>query len=282
MFDHKASLLVAGLQLLGLCSGKQLEFFKSGLSPARNLDRRQTAPPGYHPEFGACGSGTSCEDACGANWLSCTASTDLSLFCYNNADFGQTCCENGSGRACDRGYYCAWQTFGGRVWCCEDGQSLEECGVPSGGVTTRSSTSTASRTSTSSTATGSSSSGTNTDTATTSGGGGGGGGGSGSGSSTPTDCGSQATVTSWATTTLFATVEVTVGGCSSDSTFAPSSHSLTNTGSITATITLPPISSTTSRPITNTTTTRTIVTAGAGGVRLNAVALGLAVLPLLW
>lgn len=120
MFDHKALLLVAGLQLLGLCSGKQLEFFKSGLSPARNLDRRQTAPPGYHPEFGACGSGTSCENACGANWLSCTASTDLSLFCYNNVDFGQTCCENGSGRACDRGYYCAWQTFGGRVWCCED------------------------------------------------------------------------------------------------------------------------------------------------------------------
>ncbi|KAK4227039.1 hypothetical protein QBC38DRAFT_349643, partial [Podospora fimiseda] len=61
----------------------------------------------YHPEFGACGSGTTCEDACGPNWLSCSASTDLSLFCYNQVDFGQTCCENGSGRACDRGYYCA-------------------------------------------------------------------------------------------------------------------------------------------------------------------------------
>ena len=67
------------------------------LNPA-SLMRRQTPPPGYHPEFGTCGSGTTCENACGSNWLSCKATTDLSLFCYNKVQLNQTCCENGSGR----------------------------------------------------------------------------------------------------------------------------------------------------------------------------------------
>lgn len=62
------------------------------------IHRRQGPPPGYHPEFGTCGSGTTCENACGANWQLCRASTSLSLFCYNSVDLGQTCCENGSGR----------------------------------------------------------------------------------------------------------------------------------------------------------------------------------------
>jgi hypothetical protein len=76
-------------------------FFKWN-SPRANLAvdhvRRQAPPPGYHPEFGACGSGTTCENACGPNWESCQASTSLSLFCYNRIDLKQTCCENGSGR----------------------------------------------------------------------------------------------------------------------------------------------------------------------------------------
>lgn len=39
-----------------------------------------------------------CENACGPNWISCEASTSLSLFCYNKVDLNQTCCGNGSGR----------------------------------------------------------------------------------------------------------------------------------------------------------------------------------------
>ncbi|KAM7193658.1 hypothetical protein V8F20_008295 [Naviculisporaceae sp. PSN 640] len=99
--------------------------------PELNIYRRQGPLPGYHPEFGTCGSGTTCENACGSNWELCEASTSLSLFCYNKVDLGQTCCKNGSGRACERGYYCAWNEFGGKTWCCKDGQSLEECGVTS-------------------------------------------------------------------------------------------------------------------------------------------------------
>ncbi|KAK3938672.1 hypothetical protein QBC46DRAFT_389584 [Diplogelasinospora grovesii] len=128
-------LLATSLQLLAFCSAA--EFFRwntpgADLAAAgHDLLRRQTQtpPPGYHPEFGSCGSGTTCENACGPNWLSCNASTTLSLFCYNKVDLNQTCCENGSGRACDNGYYCAWTEFNGQAWCCRNGQNLEECGV---------------------------------------------------------------------------------------------------------------------------------------------------------
>ncbi|KAK4175254.1 hypothetical protein QBC36DRAFT_331842 [Triangularia setosa] len=262
MFTRSA--ILAGLQFLVVCSAQNNGFFRwnapRATSPeGQSLNRRQT-PPGYHPEFGSCGSGTTCENACGANWLSCRASTELSLFCYNQVDLGQTCCENGSGRACDRGYYCAWKEFGGRVWCCEDGQSLEECGV--GGGTT-SAPPTSSYTSTATTSTNPS------DTTTTEidfepd-------------SSTATDSHCvPATVTSWGTTTVVSTFEVTVtvgtGGCSTESTVTspPSSSTVTDT-----TITKPPTSHYTHRP-TNSTAISSVITAGSGNLRVD---LGLLVL----
>jgi hypothetical protein len=143
MRQHR--ICIAILPLLASASAQEYQFFRWNVPGANlaagNVYRRQSPPPGYHPEFGSCGSGRTCEDACGPNWMSCQASTNLSLFCYNQADLNQTCCENGSGRrlmsnselavnqlltdsiwtgACDSGYYCAWQTFGGRVWCCEN------------------------------------------------------------------------------------------------------------------------------------------------------------------
>ncbi|KAK3317922.1 hypothetical protein B0H66DRAFT_555828 [Apodospora peruviana] len=132
-------LLGAILQSLTFCLAVEEQQFYRWKSPrsdqvlagSHDLYRRQGPLPGYHPEFGTCGSGTTCENACGGNWQSCRASTELSLFCYNKVDLGQTCCENGSGRACDRGYYCAWKEFAGKTWCCKDGQSLEECGFTS-------------------------------------------------------------------------------------------------------------------------------------------------------
>jgi hypothetical protein len=99
---RKHALAIASLQLLALGSAKEYQFFRWNTPGANlaadNVYRRQSPPPGYHPEFGTCGSGTTCENACGPNWISCQASTDLSLFCYNKVDLNQTCCENGSGR----------------------------------------------------------------------------------------------------------------------------------------------------------------------------------------
>ncbi|GAB1318434.1 hypothetical protein MFIFM68171_08644 [Madurella fahalii] len=265
---HNRKIAFAALQLLTFAAAHEYEFFRwntPGADVAANV-RRQSPPPGYHPEFGSCGSGTTCENACGPNWISCDASTTLSLFCYNQVDLNQTCCENGSGRACESGYYCAWQEFGGRVWCCENGQSLEECGLPST-ATTASSPGSPGSSSTSS-GSGSSTSGTSGGTVTV------------SESSLPTCSHYQgSTVTSWATTTVISTIsfEVTVTageGCSS----SPSSRS---SGS--GTITEPPASSSTSHrpPLNATSSTSSLVTAGTGGLRADFVTLGLAVLGLL-
>jgi len=95
-------LVLAALCMLPLSSAQHRQFYRwsSPELEEGDLARRQTPPPGYHPEFGTCGSGTTCENACGGDWLSCKASTDLSLFCYNKVQLNQTCCENGSGRKC--------------------------------------------------------------------------------------------------------------------------------------------------------------------------------------
>ncbi|KAK3361264.1 hypothetical protein B0T24DRAFT_642855 [Lasiosphaeria ovina] len=284
-------LVLAALQLGALCSEQSREFFRWDTPGSRADDlvyRRQTAPPGYHPEFGSCGSGTTCENACGANWLSCNASTTLSLFCYNQADLGQTCCENGSGRACERGYYCAWQEFGSRVWCCKDGQSLEECGLSasttvSGLVTTTSTTVTiTAQTDTTTTRTNTN---TNTDTETTNPG-------PSSGTesngqcptvsvvtvtttvtATPSPSGTGSSHSQGHTVTVFSTVSITVTApsCSSSGTESTSNPPPATTSTTAVPPTSPPVI--TSKPThpagptnssTNPTTTATIVTAGAG------------------
>ncbi|KAK3904492.1 hypothetical protein C8A05DRAFT_31720 [Staphylotrichum tortipilum] len=283
---------LAALQLLlSLVAAQHPQVFKNtpraALAVDNLLGRRQTPPPGYHPEFGTCGSGTTCENACGPNWESCQASTTLSLFCYNKVDLKQTCCENGSGRACDEGFYCAWQEFGGKVWCCENGQSLEECGVPTTTSSTTKSTTTGPPTS--STATSDSST-TATEpntskTSTTSGS-------TTLSSTTDSQC-PASTVTSWATTTVISTVTVgavtvtvtTNGeGCSGSSSTASSS---TRTGppsvtSATTTVTKPPYPTTTRIRPTNGTITSSIVTGGVDGRRVGPVALVAVLVPLLW
>ncbi|KAK4112765.1 hypothetical protein N656DRAFT_778998 [Canariomyces notabilis] len=235
----KAQVALTAFQLLVVGAAQENEFFRwssPNADVAANV-RRQTPPPGYHPEFGSCGSGTTCEDACGPNWESCDASTTLSLFCYNRVDLNQTCCANGSGRACESGYYCAWQEFGGRVWCCENGQSLEECGLPGGTATT---TISGGPSSTSSSSGQSDTTGTGTKTDS-------------SAITSTSQCPAVSTVTSWATTTVISTVSVPVTvtaneGCSSGSLSMPSSSTGSATATTSATVTTqPPASSSTAQ-----------------------------------
>ncbi|KAL2163913.1 hypothetical protein VTH06DRAFT_3125 [Thermothelomyces fergusii] len=270
--------VIAGL--VGVASAETYEFFRWN-TPGENLavngiSRRQSSMAGYNPEFGSCGTGRTCEDACGPNWESCEASTSLALFCYNRVDLNQTCCGNGSGRACDSGYYCAWEEYEGRVWCCEDGQSLEECGVPHA-TTAPAGSSTSSPTSSSSR----SGSATPTDSSRTVTG----------GETLSTDTASQclaSTVISWATTTVVSTVtvaETTVTmtvpgpGCA-HSTRLPGS-SLPN-----GTVTEPPFPTTSgyyTPPIYGNFTTPTfIVTAGSARLVVSSLGLLVPLLQLLW
>ncbi|KAK4121519.1 hypothetical protein N657DRAFT_692065 [Parathielavia appendiculata] len=285
---RKLGMAIAILPLLTFGSAQEHQFFRWNTPRANladdSLHRRQSPPPGYHPEFGTCGSGTTCENACGPNWISCQASTDLSLFCYNKVDLNQTCCENGSGRACDSGYYCAWQEFGGRVWCCENGQSLEECGVPrpTASSTTKSTTSSSSSSTSASASSDFSISGSKTTSGRT------------TGSESTSQC-PRSTVTYSATTTVVSTVSIAATtvtvtaedrGCSSATSSSRSWPS--GSTSVPETITNPPSSSSTSprtstfNTTTSTKPTNTIVTAGAAGLAVVPLNLTLLLLSLLY
>jgi len=61
---------------------------------------RRQDNPGYQPELAVCGTGNTCEDACGAGYQTC-ASKDDSTHCYNPAA-SETCCPNGSGSTSSR------------------------------------------------------------------------------------------------------------------------------------------------------------------------------------
>ncbi|KAK4142183.1 uncharacterized protein C8A04DRAFT_13401 [Dichotomopilus funicola] len=278
---QRSGIVGVALHLLALGSAHDVKFSRwnalEANFAANGVYRRQSTPPGYHPEFGSCGSGTTCENACGANWESCQASTGLSLFCYNKVDLGQSCCENGSGRACDKGFYCAWQEFGGRVWCCEDGQSLEDCGLPQDAITSKQPTSTAGTPSTSHEG-GPSSSAKPTGSTT----------GTGGFPTTDSHCPAETVTKTVVSTVLVAATTVTVTEAGSGCSTGPhSSHSTAASGTSYSswdptTITGPPVSSATysSWPPANGTSTSSIATAGASGLTVNGLGLAAALLAL--
>ncbi|KAI0435332.1 hypothetical protein F5Y09DRAFT_293418 [Xylaria sp. FL1042] len=79
---------------------------------------------GYAPTEEICGDGHTCAEACGKGFQQCHSKDDLT-HCYNQSK-QQTCCPNGSGDACDNGYFCTADDDA-KTWCCPDGLSLTEC-----------------------------------------------------------------------------------------------------------------------------------------------------------
>ncbi|KAH8820512.1 hypothetical protein F5884DRAFT_52395 [Xylogone sp. PMI_703] len=91
------------------------------LERAFGLMGRQDA--GYPPSQSLCGSGDTCAEACGPTYVQCPSNEGLSCF---QPSLGQTCCPDGTGNACDEGYFCTKDTSGG-TWCCPDGMDLATC-----------------------------------------------------------------------------------------------------------------------------------------------------------
>jgi hypothetical protein len=56
---------------------------------------RRQENPGYQPEQAVCGTGKTCEEACGAGYTTC-ASSDSQVHCFNPAA-GEVCCPDKSG-----------------------------------------------------------------------------------------------------------------------------------------------------------------------------------------
>jgi hypothetical protein len=78
---------------------------------------------GYAPKPHTCGAGATCAEACGPTQIECPS--DSGKHCYDPS-IKQICCSDGSGLACDDGYFCTTDSAGG-TWCCPDGLDLVAC-----------------------------------------------------------------------------------------------------------------------------------------------------------
>ncbi|UNI21640.1 hypothetical protein JDV02_007614 [Purpureocillium takamizusanense] len=90
--------------------------------PGQELQRRSTN--GYEPETSQCGKGNTCAEACGPGYDQC-ATTDNVAHCFNPAA-GESCCTDGSGNSCAKGYYCT-HDHSKRTWCCPNEMDLAAC-----------------------------------------------------------------------------------------------------------------------------------------------------------
>lgn len=87
------------------------------------LGRRQDTT-GYQPTQAVCGTGATCEEACGGGFTPC-ASKDNEVHCFNPSA-AEICCPNLSGDSCDKGYYCTSDKKA-ETWCCPDALDLVAC-----------------------------------------------------------------------------------------------------------------------------------------------------------
>jgi hypothetical protein len=78
---------------------------------------------GYAPSPQTCGPGATCAEACGPNHITCPS--DAGKHCFDPS-VKQICCSDGSGLACDDGYFCTLDSTGG-TWCCPNGLDLVAC-----------------------------------------------------------------------------------------------------------------------------------------------------------
>ncbi|KAF2127375.1 hypothetical protein P153DRAFT_424623 [Dothidotthia symphoricarpi CBS 119687] len=79
---------------------------------------------GYTPDTVLCGSGDTCEEACGAGQVECPSSSISTLYCHDSTD-GSHCCSDGSGNSCDAGFYCT--TDGTDTYCCLNSIDTSAC-----------------------------------------------------------------------------------------------------------------------------------------------------------
>ncbi|CAG7564210.1 unnamed protein product [Fusarium equiseti] len=98
--------------------------------PVEGLSFARRSTPGYQPDQSVCGGGgKTCADACGAGYESCPSEDDQT-HCFNPT-VKQSCCFDGTGNSCDKGFYCSHDTKA-QTWCCPDSMDLAECAAAYG------------------------------------------------------------------------------------------------------------------------------------------------------
>ncbi|KAH7238513.1 hypothetical protein BKA59DRAFT_249177 [Fusarium tricinctum] len=123
---------IASLAVLACASNAASEPvpYKLIKAPVEGLSFARRSTPGYQPDQSVCGGGgNTCADACGAGYQSCPSEDD-STHCFNPTA-KQSCCYDGTGNSCDKGYYCSHDTKA-QTWCCPDSMDLAECAAAYG------------------------------------------------------------------------------------------------------------------------------------------------------
>ncbi|RGP60184.1 prp 4 c [Fusarium longipes] len=111
-------------------SQAQPQPYKLIKAPVAGLSFARRSTPGYQPDQSVCsGGGNTCADACGSGFESCP-SEDGQTHCFNPI-VKQSCCFDGTGNSCDKGFYCSHDTKA-QTWCCPDSMGLAECAAAYG------------------------------------------------------------------------------------------------------------------------------------------------------
>ncbi|KJZ79838.1 hypothetical protein HIM_00552 [Hirsutella minnesotensis 3608] len=86
---------------------------------------------GYKPQLQECsGKGDTCAQVCGAGYDQCASNNPGEAHCYNPT-VGETCCMDGSGNSCEKGFYCT-NDPSKKNWCCPEGMDLAACAAKFG------------------------------------------------------------------------------------------------------------------------------------------------------
>ncbi|KYK59349.1 hypothetical protein DCS_00479 [Drechmeria coniospora] len=91
--------------------------------PGQGLFRRNV--DGYKPETLKCNLGDTCGVACGQEFSLCPASEGGVSHCFNPSA-GESCCTDGSGNSCEKGYYCTHDR-NKNSWCCPETMDIATC-----------------------------------------------------------------------------------------------------------------------------------------------------------
>ncbi|KAH6889605.1 hypothetical protein B0T10DRAFT_571569 [Thelonectria olida] len=98
--------------------------YKLSSMPVAGVSFPRRDAGGYSPRQGLCGEGSTCADACGDGYTICPSNNPWTQ-CYNPT-VQQTCCPDGTGNSCEKGYYCTHDAKS-QTWCCPDKMDLAQC-----------------------------------------------------------------------------------------------------------------------------------------------------------
>ncbi|KAM4056933.1 hypothetical protein HRG_003791 [Hirsutella rhossiliensis] len=117
------------MAVLACAASASFGSFYMAEAPGMGLARRDTI--GYQCNPKVCTlPGNTCAEVCGADYDQCSSNKANETHCFRPAA-GESCCMDGSGNSCQKGFFCTNDPDKNN-WCCPDGMGLEDCAAKFG------------------------------------------------------------------------------------------------------------------------------------------------------